>query len=118
MDIICNNLYLKTKIIHVRDFIVKSTIDMIDTSIETKEIYQEKLLYLKKKNQTVRQLSYEEFKNLNIIYLVTAFLFISLQTSLPPLFCNPSIKNKKKCSFSGYPMNSMVSLYFLIVILS
>ena len=82
---------------------------MIDKTIETKEIYQEKMIYLQKKNQTVHLFSYQEFKNINIIYLLTSFIFISIQTILPPINSKQIIshyKNKIKCSFSGYPIKS------------
>ena len=102
LDVISDQLYVKTEMIPLYDYIVQSTIEMMEKTIETKELYQEKLVYLKKKNQTIKQLSYEEFKNLNLIYLITTFLFISLQTLLPPLVC----VDKKKCSFLGYPMKN------------
>ena len=59
MMLICNNINLKTKLSTIRHFIISSTIDMIDKTIETKEMYQEKMIYLQKKNQTVHLFSYQ-----------------------------------------------------------
>ena len=114
LDVIINKMDITTRIRNVREFIINYIIKMIDTMIEKEDIYQDKLQYLNKKNQSYKSLSYEDFKHLNIIYLVTVILFISIQTMIPSMNYNQlvnNIKSKNKRSFTGYPMKSIKKDY-------
>lgn len=100
---ICDTLDIKQKHI-IHDFILKTSLEIID-SIEDEDIYQEKITRLQKKNIHFNTISYDHFKNQNIIYIITALLFISVQTYIPSI--KSKIFQESKQSFSGYPMKTL-----------
>lgn len=98
---ICKNLGIKKKEDIFHDYVQKLSIEMIDL-IENEESFNRKLALIRKKKPNYN-LSYDVFKNQNIIFIITSVVFICIQTSTPPL---KALKTYEECvkSFSGYPM--------------
>lgn len=101
---ICLNLDIMNKTDEFRNFVHKTSIELVDL-IENEELYKNKVEFLKRKQKTYRELPYNVFLTQNLIYIISSLVFISIQTTVPPL---KTVKTFEECvqSFSGYPMTS------------
>lgn len=101
---ICSKLDIRHKESEFHSFVMKHTTEMIDL-IEDEEAYMRKLDIMKKKSKKFTPLPYEVFVNQNIIYIISSFIFILIQTSIPSI---KRVKTFEECiqSFSGFPLTS------------
>ena len=101
---ICSNLNILHKESVFREFVIYNTTEMID-KLETEELYLNKIKKIAQNDRKFVPTTYEVFVNVNIIYIVSSLVFISIQTAIPSI---GKTRTFEECvqSFTGFPLTT------------
>ena len=97
---ICRNIGLDLR--NIEDMVMRLSIELI-RNLSTEEKYNADSIKIKKKTGKKTE-EYEKYKNRNILYMVSACVFVSIQTVTPPLTSKITSPGCIR-SFKGYPLS-------------
>uniref|UniRef100_A0A6C0F2I7 Uncharacterized protein n=1 Tax=viral metagenome TaxID=1070528 RepID=A0A6C0F2I7_9ZZZZ len=101
---ICVNMGIPTE--SIQEFVMRTTIELIEKNIQTPEKYEELAERMfKKKNE--RPIPYEIYKNRFMFWMIASCILVAIQTAVPSFRVKKTYPGCVR-SFSGYPLDGGV----------
>jgi hypothetical protein len=90
----------------VQEFVIRVSSEVATANILSKAKYESKSEASFKKTGKHFKVTYEDYNNETLIFIVTSVLLVAIQTAIPSVKTNRTFPGCKR-SFSGYPMDGI-----------